>query len=463
MTRSGSPRVGGVLIGLLLAPLAAALPPSRVGIEFQVNAFTPGHQIRSAVAIENNGDFVVAWISEDHDGSGYGVFARRFASTDTALAAEFQANSYITGDQTKPTIAMDGDGDFVVAWNSPGQDGDLEGVFGRRFNSSGMPLASEFRVNSVTTSTQLDPRVAMDGNGGFVVVWIDYGQDYLGIFGRRFDAAGVAQATEFQVDSSGGLAFASPDIAMTSGGAFVVAWEINVGGEASNDIVARRFAASGTPLAPDFKVNLHTVDRQRKPSVATSTEGFVVAWSSEDQDGSLYGIFARRFNSTGSPLGAELQVNAITSDLQSSPVAMMDGDGDFVIAWASVKGDGFEYGVRVRGFNATTAEEESLANTFIYYSQYRPDASMSPSGRFVVTWQSVDQDGGVATGVFGQRFGSFRMDVDGDGLLMPLTDALLFLRYSFGFRGATLTTGAVAAGCTRCTAEAIEDFLGTVN
>lgn len=51
------------------------------------------------------------------------------------------------------------------------------------------------------------------------------------------------------------------------------------------------------------------------------------------------------------------------------------------------------------------------------------------------------------------------IDIDGNGTVSPLTDALLILRYSFGFRGGTLTTGAVAGDCTRCTVQAIEDYL----
>ncbi len=52
------------------------------------------------------------------------------------------------------------------------------------------------------------------------------------------------------------------------------------------------------------------------------------------------------------------------------------------------------------------------------------------------------------------------LDIDGDGELGPLSDGVLVLRYLFGFRGATLTTGAVdLADCTRCNAASIEPFL----
>jgi hypothetical protein len=43
--------------------------------------------------------------------------------------------------------------------------------------------------------------------------------------------------------------------------------------------------------------------------------------------------------------------------------------------------------------------------------------------------------------------------------VLPLTDGLLVLRYTFGFTGAVLTTGAVGAGCTRCDDASISAYL----
>lgn len=51
-------------------------------------------------------------------------------------------------------------------------------------------------------------------------------------------------------------------------------------------------------------------------------------------------------------------------------------------------------------------------------------------------------------------------DVDGNGVVQPLNDGLLYLRWAFGFRGSTLTDGAVGIGCTRCTPEGIAYYFG---
>jgi hypothetical protein len=50
-------------------------------------------------------------------------------------------------------------------------------------------------------------------------------------------------------------------------------------------------------------------------------------------------------------------------------------------------------------------------------------------------------------------------DIDGDGDFESLSDALLVLRWCFGLTGAALINGAVDAGCTYCTAEEVAAHL----
>jgi hypothetical protein len=308
------------------------------------------------VSMDGDGDFVVAWTSGGQDGSGSGVFARRFSSAGAALGGELLVNAYTTGEQKFQSVATDADGDFVVAWNSYGQDGSSAGVFARRFSSAGAPIAFEFQVTTYTTSYQWFPAVAADADGDFVVAWSsDHDGFTHGVFAQRFSSAGAALASEFQV-------------------------------------------------------NTYTEYFQGRPSVATDADGdFVVAWNSYLQDFGVAGIFARRYSSAGAPATSEFLVNSFTDTNQRYPSVAVGG-GHFVVAWESYKQDGDDYGI------------------------------------------------------FAQRLATLAvLDIDGNGATGALTDGLLVLRFLFGFTGAPLVGGAVdLAGCTRCTAPAIEAYLGTL-
>src|SRR5687768_10593422 len=101
---------------------------------------------------------------------------RRALLSLTPAGPEFPVNSYNFEFQAVPAVAMDADGDFVVAWESLGQDeaGTYDqptaGVYAQRYNAAGVRQGPEFRVNTTTTNAQQAPAVAMDDSGDFVVV-----------------------------------------------------------------------------------------------------------------------------------------------------------------------------------------------------------------------------------------------------------------------------------------------------
>ena len=187
---------------LLQRPESALRQPRDArGGEFQVNQETTNDQGYPKVASDPAGNFVVVWQSDGQDGSGAGVFARRYDKTGAALGPEFPVNTYTTGDQLAPQVATDAGGNFVVVWQSAAQDGAASGVFGQRFNNAGTAVGSEFPVNSYTTGDQRIPAVAMDAAGDFVVVWRGAGPTSAdGVFARRFNSAGVPQGAESQVN-----------------------------------------------------------------------------------------------------------------------------------------------------------------------------------------------------------------------------------------------------------------------
>ncbi|MBN4002192.1 hypothetical protein [Nostoc sp. LPT] len=84
---------------------------------------------------------------------------------------EFQVNIYTTGNQSNSTVAMDADGDFIITWMSYGQDGSYDGIYAQRYNSAGVAIGNEFQVNTYTADEQFSPTVAMDGDGDFVISW----------------------------------------------------------------------------------------------------------------------------------------------------------------------------------------------------------------------------------------------------------------------------------------------------
>jgi len=403
---------GRFAIALLVVFLSLATPGGAqfgpLGSEFQVNSYTSGLQAYPAIAGAADGDFVVVWQVYGRDGASDGIFGRRFASSGAPLGSEFQVNSYTTYEQAYPSIAADADGDFFVTWQSRWQDGHFDGVFGRRFASSGAPIGTEFRVTSYTYNDQRAAVVASDPEGNFIVVWEE--SEISGIRAQRFACRGGAIGTEFLVASFtfgfGGATDAS--VGADAAGNFVVSWERPGQDGSGTGIFAQRYANSGAPVGSEFQVNSYTTGNQNFASLAADPDGdFVVTWESFEQDGSGLGVFAQRYASSGARVGSEFQVNSFTTTHQASyPSIAVSPNGDFVVMWSSDTQDGSDWGVFGQRYSSSGAPvaSEFQVHSYTTYNQILPSVAADATGGFVATWQSETQDS-ADYGIFAQRFG----------------------------------------------------------
>jgi hypothetical protein len=453
----------GACVGLAVAAALGvvqavpALGQVRLGAEFRVNSYTTSVQFSPRVAAGATGSFVVVWSSFGQDGDAYGIFGQRYDASGAPQGAEFRVNSHTTLSQTFPNVAADAAGNFVVVWQSYGQDGSNLGVFGQRYDAAGAPQGGEFQVNAFTIAYQALPAVASDASGSFVVVWNSYGQDGSGrgVFARRYDAAGTPQGTEFQVNSYTTSNQYRPRVGRDTAGGFVVVWQSL--GEDGNGygIFGQRYDAAGTAQGTEFRANSYTTAAQVFPRVASdATGGFVVAWQSYGQDGSLSGVFAQRYDAAGTPQGGELLVNSYTPSNQQRPSVASDAAGSFVVVWHSSGQDGSSQGVFGRRYDATGAAQGAEFQVNSYTTSYQTDASVAsdPTGNFVVVWQSAGQDGGDS-GVFGQRYDPDLIFADG----FESGDLSAWSTFSETGGGDLAPSGASALGATATGLQALVD------
>jgi Ca2+-binding RTX toxin-like protein len=187
-------------------------------------------------------------------------------------------------------VAIDLQGDFVVAFKGDNPNGSGAAILAQRVSAAGIKQGLPIVVTSKPNSGR--PSVAVDGDGDFVVAWEDASE---AILARRYDKSGVARGVEFRVSDSS-TANAWPAAAMDADGNYVIVWESYAPGSSTGDIYAKTYNAGGKALGTRFRVNTLTSGRQEWPSVAMSLDGrCTVAWASEGRDGSEHGIAARRF------------------------------------------------------------------------------------------------------------------------------------------------------------------------
>jgi len=398
----------------------ASIFASASGTEFQVNTHTSNKQENAAIAMDSYGNFVVVWSSYLQDGISNGIFGQRFKADGSPIGGEFQVNTTTSGNQTEPSVAMDDMGNFVVAWQGPGPN--EEDIFAQRFEPNGQPVGGEFHVNNDPNGKQLHPKVAMSKTGAFVIVWENNAYwpqfDYFEILFQLYDSNG----TPINANTADLLSQCRyPDVAMDGNGNFTIVWMQDDIYHTSNIILARRYKADGAAKADPCQVSTTDFFSIAHPSIAADGTGhFVVVWDGNPGPATQDNILARRYKFDGTPLSGEFIVNTTLTGTQQSPKVAMNNQRRFIIVWDSeidpnsnvrdIFGQRYDEWYRPIG-------DEFRANTYVVYDQKYPDVALKENGEFVSVWQSYGQDGS-GYGIFGQigpMVGS--ADFTGDGFV----------------------------------------------
>ena len=279
-------------------------------------------------------------------------------------------NTHTTGSQHFPAIATFSDGGYILVWRSTGQDGGAGGIYGQRYDAGGASLGSEFLINQAVTPDQFDPDVAVLSDDSFVVTWTSFDQN-----------------------------------------------------PSSHEVYARHYDNGGAALGGEFQVNTHTNSAQHSSSVtALANGGFVVTWTSWDQDGSGKGIFAQQFDSSGQTVGSEQQINEHTIVDQELSQVVGLADGGFVVVWQAgntwkdiqariydTNGEPLSWESIHYGDDDDGDEPEVVVRSEFSVSplgqdqQKRPSVAALANGDFVVVWHNR-KGTGYSWDVYGQRY-----------------------------------------------------------
>jgi|GEM_PF-6199676 hypothetical protein len=386
-----SPRLSAVA-GILLPLAAIAQSPEPVTPERILNSTTSGAQNVVAIAPTPNG-FVAVWESAGQDGDGDAIIARRFDTQGLPLSGEIVVNTTTAGDQLEPDVATDAQGNFVVVWETPANGGDIAM---RLFNAAGEPLTPEMTVNQTLPGKQAKPTVGRLPSGDFAVAWEGPGTG-LDVYLREFDPTGLPYGDEMVVNQTLAGDQGDPDLACNEA-AMIVVWE---GQDASGSGVYFRRVSS--PVGNETRANVGTAGDQDDASVALDAQGrFVIAWESASGDGSGNGIVARSFNANGTPLTGDTKINTFTAGTQEDPTVTVSPDGTAVVAWESAEQDGDADGLFMQRFDFAThvfRGVETPVTTTTADDQQDPCAIILPNGRMVISWESSQQDGSADTAI----------------------------------------------------------------
>ncbi len=391
--------MAAALVTLALAGLVFLFWPGG-SLDILLSGTTSGDQKEPAMAELPDGRVLAAWRASRPDGATSDIVGRLFDQAGTPLADEFRISSFDGSDLRMPALTAFPDGRVLAIWIGENRDGSGMGVIGQWLSPGLSPYREEFVVNAdFGEGDQELADIAVADDDRFAVVWQSYGQDGddFGIFCQLFAANGDRQGRSFAVNTLTAGRQRFPAVAAGSGQRYMVVWESSQSAVQQEDytIFGQLLDLDGSRIGEPTVVNSFARGRQRYPDLAAVPSGFVVVWTSEEQDGSGRGVYGQLLDPFGARVGEEFRVNSFTSGDQWVPKVAAFPDGRFVIVWISAGQDGSGFGVFGQSFSADGVKRgsEFQVNDYAGSDQVVRSIIVLGEDRLMVAWDSKDQDG----------------------------------------------------------------------
>ncbi len=157
-----------------------------------------------AIAIDGDDNFAIVWSEYTSVSMGDGIWLQRYNADGSQNGSRQVVNTVLLKDQNEPDIAMTRNGDFVVSWTDDTHDGDKRGIFLRAY-VGGSPDTGEVAVNGYISGDQLRSAIAVNDAGKIVVAWDGKrsGGNNDDVSARMFDwPEGIAPNTAPTLDTS---------------------------------------------------------------------------------------------------------------------------------------------------------------------------------------------------------------------------------------------------------------------
>lgn len=155
------------------------------GPAFQIAQSTSNQQKAPAIITGPSNRVTIAWQSDHENAGDYDIYLRTFYSSygnTTFFTDEIRANDNTDGSQTNPSMSVDGyvtpstSRRIIVTWEHQDNVTGDKDIYGRPFDYLTTPIATDFRVNNVTSNDQLNPSISSDRYGYSYVTYTSLNQ-----------------------------------------------------------------------------------------------------------------------------------------------------------------------------------------------------------------------------------------------------------------------------------------------
>jgi len=315
-----------------------------------------GSQWLADLTADGSGGAIIAWedwssgtYSDIHlqrvDGGGAKIWG-----DDGVLVSD------VAGSQELPSIAADGTGGAVVAYQEESVGWN---IYAQRVGSAGQFLWQAGGVPICTAAEgQYAPRITGDGSGGAVIVWIDYRRGDLrsDLYAQRVQSVGTVQWAANGVAVCTAVENQEEAVLVPDGaGGAIIAWgDYRNNATSGKDIYAQRLDGAGVRQWPAAGVPICTAtNHQWYPQIVPDgAGGAVVAWGDwRTGVAGNYDIYAQRVGAAGAVAWNPNGIPVCNAEGEQGDAAVIaDGGGGAIVAWEDARWLDYDvYALRISG------------------------------------------------------------------------------------------------------------------
>lgn len=416
----------GFLVLLLLPQIAfAQWIPDGIPI-----CTATSYQGPAVMAPDGLGGAIIVWHDWRNVAYSCDLYAQRVSSSGNVLwtvdgiticgAAQRQLN---------PRIIPRGTTGAIIAWQDMRSEPGYGDIYAQRVDMTGNVLWTTYGVPICTATgpfsegAQINPVMVSDGSGGAIIAWQDGRGDPQGgadVYAQRVRQAGDVFWTTDGIPICNETGLQGPFCIVSDGsdGAIITFADTRTG---DWDIYAQRVNSSGDILWTTSGVPICTRTHVQASAIAISdgSGGAIIAWA-DSGNAVDYDIYAQRVNASGSVLWKANGI-PICSEInsQKAPNIASDGSGGAIITWEDPRGGTLDiYTQRIDGSGNTMWTANGIPICSAPYSQKATSIVSDGSNGAIITWEDGRSNDPV------EPYDIFAQRVDGSGNILWAVDGL---------------------------------------
>ena len=358
-----------------------------------------GDAVKPQIAVDGSGNAIAVW--QQDNGTRLGIYSNRYvAGTGWGSATLIESNE--SDSALNPQIAVDDSGNATVVWEQGGGIYD-DSIYSNRY-TVGVGWGSAILIGTTAghwwDEGAIDPKVAIDGSGNAMAIWVQYGISGGSIWSNRYEA-GIGWGTASPIESNYSVSvLAIPEIAIDDSGDAIAVWSARDPFRYS--ILSSRYVVGDGWGDPTF-VEADNTRHNSLPHVAVDASGNAMAiWQQRDEpfpDIIESGVVANRYLAGTGWQTAKI-VEECSSGLIGCPRIALNEGGTAIAVWERI--DGTQISICSSRYDVETgwSSSESIG-TSDPLNAGDPQVAIDGSGNAIAVWWQYD---GTSFDIWSNRY-----------------------------------------------------------